>query len=161
MTTQDISYISVRRKLRHRLNHLYARPANLTCALDFGFCFDIAPGGIKFERAPFKLTSEMVSVMGNSTSSQPYLWFESLVVKAFLASRPHCLHLMHIVRLMVDSGPPCFVPQTLENFRGRFVEEKTEREAADYMRELVRKSYRDLSTGDYDGFQAIQNGIPY
>ncbi|RPA90029.1 kinase-like protein [Choiromyces venosus 120613-1] len=32
--------------------------------IDFGFCFDIAPGGI-----PFKLTTEMVSVLGGNTES--------------------------------------------------------------------------------------------
>lgn len=147
--------------------------------IDFGFCFDIAPGGVRFERAPFKLTSEMVAVMsGNNhshtspsggsgsgshspTSTQPYMWFESLVVKAFLASRPHSAKLSHIVSLMLDSGLPCFKPDTLKNFRDRFVPEKNEREAADHMRELVRKSYMSVSTKGYDQFQLLTNGIPY
>ncbi|RAL06281.1 1-phosphatidylinositol 4-kinase STT4 [Aspergillus ibericus CBS 121593] len=152
--------------------------------IDFGFCFDIAPGGVRFERAPFKLTSEMVAVMsgsqqthaGNSsggglslpgggsyspTNTQPYRWFESLVVKAFLASRPYSSKLSHIVSLMLDSGLPCFKPDTLKNFRDRFVLEKTEREAAEYMRELVRKSYMSVSTKGYDQFQLLTNGIPY
>ncbi|PWY64474.1 phosphatidylinositol 4-kinase [Aspergillus heteromorphus CBS 117.55] len=154
--------------------------------IDFGFCFDIAPGGVRFERAPFKLTSEMVAVMSGShhththtgsssgtglglagggsygpTSTQPYKWFESLVVKAFLASRPYSSKLSHIVSLMLDSGLPCFKPDTLKNFRDRFVLEKTEREAAEYMRELVRKSYMSVSTKGYDQFQLLTNGIPY
>ncbi|PYH47291.1 1-phosphatidylinositol 4-kinase STT4 [Aspergillus saccharolyticus JOP 1030-1] len=154
--------------------------------IDFGFCFDIAPGGVRFERAPFKLTSEMVAVMsGNShshihpisgsgggigmsasgshspTSTQPYIWFESLVVKAFLASRPYSAKLSHIVSLMLDSGLPCFKPDTLRNFRDRFVLEKSEREAAEHMRELVRKSYMSVSTKGYDQFQLLTNGIPY
>jgi phosphatidylinositol 4-kinase len=158
--------------------------------IDFGFCFDIAPGGVRFERAPFKLTSEMVAVMGgqhphhhstsdstsssgvgglslpgtnshNPTNSQSYRWFESLVVKAFLASRPYTTKLSHIVTLMLDSGLPCFKPDTLKNFRDRFVLDKGERDAADYMRELVRKSYTSMSTKGYDHFQLITNGIPY
>ncbi|RAH86526.1 phosphatidylinositol 4-kinase [Aspergillus japonicus CBS 114.51] len=154
--------------------------------IDFGFCFDIAPGGVRFERAPFKLTSEMVAVMSgnnhshtspsggsgsniglsgsgshNPTSTQPYMWFESLVVKAFLASRPYSAKLSHIVSLMLDSGLPCFKPDTLKNFRDRFVLEKSEREAADHMRELVRKSYMSVSTKGYDQFQLLTNGIPY
>ncbi|RAH69024.1 1-phosphatidylinositol 4-kinase STT4 [Aspergillus aculeatinus CBS 121060] len=147
--------------------------------IDFGFCFDIAPGGVRFERAPFKLTSEMVAVMsGNNhshtspsggsgsgshspTSTQPYMWFESLVVKAFLASRPYSAKLSHIVSLMLDSGLPCFKPDTLKNFRDRFVLEKNDREAADHMRELVRKSYMSVSTKGYDQFQLLTNGIPY
>jgi phosphatidylinositol 4-kinase len=152
--------------------------------IDFGFCFDIAPGGVRFERAPFKLTSEMVAVMSgtphshggnhgsssggilpggshNPTQTQAYRWFESLVVKAFLASRPYCTKLTHIVSLMLDSGLPCFKPETLKHFRDRFVLDKNEREAAEYMRELTRKSYMSMSTKGYDQFQLFTNGIPY
>lgn len=144
--------------------------------IDFGFCFDIAPGGVRFERAPFKLTSEMIAVMGSTpqahpnapgagshhnTNSQPYRWFESLVVKGFLASRPHCTKLAHIVTLMLDSGLPCFKPETLKNFRDRFVLDKSERDAAEFMRDLIRKSYMNISTKGYDQFQLLTNGIPY
>jgi phosphatidylinositol 4-kinase len=129
--------------------------------IDFGFCFDIAPGGIKFERAPFKLTAEMIAVMGGSTTSQPYRWFEELTIKAYLAARQHCDHLCHIVELMLDSGLPCFKPETIKNFRDRFVLDRTEREAADYMRGLISKSASSYSTGTYDRFQLITNGIPY
>ncbi|KAJ5232588.1 hypothetical protein N7468_005544, partial [Penicillium chermesinum] len=154
--------------------------------IDFGFCFDIAPGGVRFERAPFKLTSEMVAVISgthdpahhphnsnsqglslpgtnsfNPTATQPYKWFESLVVKAFLASRPYASQLSHIVSLMLDSGLPCFKPETLKNFRDRFVLERSERDAAEFMRELTRKSYMSRSTKGYDQFQLMTNGIPY
>jgi len=165
--------------------------------IDFGFCFDIAPGGVRFERAPFKLTSEMVAVMGgssgqhsgsgssssanngssynsggglslpgshhgnNPTATQPYRWFESLTIKAFLASRPHAAKISHIVMVMLDSGLPCFKPDTLKNLRDRFVLDKNEREAAEYMRQLIRSSYQAVSTKGYDQFQLMTNGIPY
>ncbi|KAF2178530.1 hypothetical protein K469DRAFT_802757 [Zopfia rhizophila CBS 207.26] len=129
--------------------------------IDFGFCFDIAPGGIKFERAPFKLTAEMIAVMGGVTTSQPYRWFEELTIKAFLSSRQHCDHLAHIVEVMLDSGLPCFKPETIQHFKDRFVLDKTEREAADFMRELIRKSASSYSTGGYDRFQLLTNGIPF
>lgn len=129
--------------------------------IDFGFCFDIAPGGVKFERAPFKLTGEMIAVMGGGQTSQSFRWFEELTIKAFLASRQHCDHLCQIVEVMLDSGLPCFVPQTIQHFRERFVLEKSEREAADYMRELIRRSASSKSTGVYDQFQLVTNGIPF
>lgn len=169
-----ISYL-LQFKDRHNGN-IMVDDAGHIIHIDFGFCFDIAPGGVRFERAPFKLTSEMVAVMsgtqhthahasgGNSynpTSTQPYRWFESLVVKAFLASRPYSAKLSHIVSLMLDSGLPCFKPDTLKNFRDRFVLEKSERDAAEYMRELIRKSYMSVSTKGYDQFQLLTNGIPY
>ncbi|RDA90048.1 hypothetical protein CP533_4937 [Ophiocordyceps camponoti-saundersi (nom. inval.)] len=129
--------------------------------IDFGFCFDIAPGGIKFERAPFKLTGEMVAVMGGSADHQSFRCFEELCVRAFLASRLHCRDLSHIVRLMADSGLPCFRPETVRHFRERFVLDKGEREAADFMKDLIRKSYSSYSTGIYDQFQLLTNGIPF
>ena len=129
--------------------------------IDFGFCFDIAPGGVKFERAPFKLTAEMLAVMGGSTDHQSFRWFEELSVKAFLAVRPYAEKLSQIVLLMMDSGLPCFKPETVAHFKQRFVLEKNEREAADFIRFLIRKSAGSWSTGVYDQFQLMTNGIPY
>lgn len=125
--------------------------------IDFGFCFDIVPGGVKFEQAPFKLTTEMVAVMGGP-NAQAYQWFEELCIKSFLASRPYCEHLAHMVLTMLDSGLPCFKPVTMQNFRARFALDKSEREAADVMRALIKKSYSSLSTRGYDQFQLITNG---
>ncbi|KAH8815175.1 phosphatidylinositol 4-kinase-like protein [Xylogone sp. PMI_703] len=129
--------------------------------IDFGFCFDIAPGGVKFERAPFKLTAEMVSVMGGSTDHQAFKWFEELCIKAFLASRQYVEKLSQVVLCMLDSGLPCFKPETIQNFKGRFVLEKSEREAAEYMKGLIKRSHASISTGVYDKFQEVTNGIPF
>lgn len=154
-----ISYL-LQFKDRHNGN-IMVDDAGHILHVDFGFCFDIAPGGFRFERAPFKLTSEMVAVMGGSTSSQSYKWFEELCIKAFLASRPHTEKLCHIVVLMLGSGLPCFKPETIAHLRQRFVLEKSEREAAEFMRELIKKSYNSYSTKKYDQFQLLTNGIPY
>ncbi|KAK5022742.1 phosphatidylinositol-4- kinase [Exophiala sideris] len=131
--------------------------------IDFGFCFDIVPGGVKFERAPFKLTPEMLAVMGGDdpTTSQSYRWFEELTIKAFLCSRPYCDKLSHLVSLMLDSGLPCFKPETMRNFKNRFALDKTEREAAEFMLGCIKKSAGNVSTKIYDEFQLITNGIPY
>lgn len=129
--------------------------------IDFGFCFDVVPGGVKFERAPFKLTPEMVAVMGGSSQSQPFRAFEELCVKAFLASRQYVEQLAHVVLTMLDSGLPCFKPQTMKHFRERFVLEKSDREAAEFVRHLVHISERSYSTGVYDYYQLLTNGIPY
>jgi len=154
-----ISYL-LQFKDRHNGN-IMVDDAGHILHIDFGFCFDIAPGGVRFERAPFKLTSEMVAVMGGSTNSQSYKWFEELCIKAFLASRQHTEKLCHIVVLMLGSGLPCFKPETIAHLRQRFVLEKSEREAADFMRDLIKKSYSSYSTKGYDQFQLLTNGIPY
>ncbi|KAL8928661.1 MAG: hypothetical protein Q9172_000799 [Xanthocarpia lactea] len=154
-----ISYL-LQFKDRHNGN-IMVDDAGHILHIDFGFCFDIAPGGVRFERAPFKLTLEMVAVMGGSTSSQPYRWFEELCIKAFLASRQHTEKLCHIVVMMLGSGLPCFKPETIAHLRERFVLEKSDREAAGFMRDLIKKSYGSYSTKGYDQFQLLTNGIPY
>lgn len=131
--------------------------------IDFGFLFDISPGGVRFERAPFKLTPEMLAVMGgdNPQSSQAYRWFEELTVKAFLCSRQYCSKLLHLVSLMLDSGLPCFKPQTMKNLKDRFRLELSEKEAAEFMVGCIKKSAANFSTKVYDEFQLLTNGIPY
>ncbi|KAL1304624.1 hypothetical protein AAFC00_003589 [Neodothiora populina] len=154
-----ISYL-LQFKDRHNGN-IMVDDAGHILHIDFGFIFDIAPGGVKFERAPFKLTSEMVAVMGGSTQAQPYKWFEELCIKAFLAARQHAEKLSHLVIVMLDSGLPCFKPETVQHFKERFVLDKTERGAAEFMRKLIHTSERSYSTGVYDQFQLLTNGIPY
>jgi len=154
-----ISYL-LQFKDRHNGN-IMVDDAGHILHIDFGFLFDIAPGGVKFERAPFKLTPEMVAVMGGSTHSQSFRCFEELCVKAFLASRQYVDQLGHIILAMLDSGLPCFKPATIQHFKERFVLEKTDREAADFVRKLVHWSERSYSTGVYDYFQLLTNGIPY
>lgn len=129
--------------------------------IDFGFLFDIAPGGVRFERAPFKLTGEMVAVMGGSATSAAYQRFEELCIKAFLAARPYADKLASLVTPMLESGLPCFKPETIKHFRERFVLDKNERDAAEFMRMLVRRSEGSYSTKGYDQFQLLTNGIPY
>lgn len=153
-----ISYL-LQFKDRHNGN-IMVDDAGHILHIDFGFCFDIAPGGVKFERAPFKLTPEMVAVMGGLNSA-PFRMFEDLCVKVFLAARQHVEQLSHIVLTMLDSGLPCFKPQTIQHFKERFVLEKSDREAAEFVRKLVHWSAGNYSTAVYDYFQLLTNGIPY
>ncbi|CAZ81668.1 unnamed protein product [Tuber melanosporum] len=50
---------------------------------------------------------------------------------------------------------------SIQNFKDSFVLDKNVREAADYMRHLIKKSFRSYSTIQYDSFQHLTNGIPY
>ncbi|KAI7826423.1 hypothetical protein BX661DRAFT_184003 [Kickxella alabastrina] len=130
--------------------------------IDFGFILDIAPGGINFESAPFKLTTEYIQVMGGSADAQPYRLFCELCIKAYLASRPYADRIIQIVSLMLDSGLPCFKGEsTLVKLKGRFQLEKNEREAAVFMAERISDSYENKRTVLYDQFQKATNGIPH
>ncbi|KAI8320830.1 kinase-like protein [Martensiomyces pterosporus] len=130
--------------------------------IDFGFILDIAPGGITFESAPFKLTTEYIQVMGGSAEAQPYRLFCELCIKAYLASRPYADKIIQIVALMLDSGLPCFKGETtLTKLRNRLQLDKTERDAAQFMADRINDSYENKRTVLYDQFQKATNGIPY
>lgn len=150
----------LRFKDRHNGNIMYDDHGHIL-HIDFGFCFDIAPGGVTFEAVPFKLTEEMVMVMGGSTTTQAFQWFEELCVKGFLACRPHMELIVQCVLPMLDLGLPCFQGKTIKHLRKRFVPAMLEEAAAHYMRKLVRELNGAIATGVYDRFQKMTNGIPY
>ncbi|CAG8512007.1 16686_t:CDS:10 [Gigaspora margarita] len=127
--------------------------------IDFGFILDIAPGGINFESSPFKLTTEMIQVMGGSADVQQFKWFSELCIKAYLAVRPYAENICQCVGLMLDSGLPCFKGETLKRLRERFQLDKTERRAADYMIVKIHQSFENKRTVWYDSFQKATNVI--
>ncbi|KAI0046132.1 atypical/PIKK/PI4K protein kinase [Auriscalpium vulgare] len=129
--------------------------------IDFGFLFDIGPGGVKFEPNSFKLNHEMVVLMGGRYS-QGYALFQQLCVKAFLAIRPHAEQLISTVQLMLDTGLPSFKGEgTIRRLRDRYALPLTERQAADYMMGIVKNAHENVRSTAYDEFQRLQNGIPY
>ena len=120
---------------------------------------DIAPGGIKFESAPFKLTAEMIEVMGGKgVSVEPYWRFCDLCVKAYLSIRPYAGQLINMVAMMLDSKLPCFKGDTLGQLRYRFQLEKNERAAARHMISCIQDSLENRRTVWYDAFQKATNG---
>ncbi len=128
---------------------------------DFGFLFDIGPGGVKFEPNSFKLNHEMVVLMGGR-DSQGYKMFTELTVKAFLAIRPFTDQLVNTVNLMLGTGLPSFKGEpTIKRLRDRFQTQLSERAAADYMIGVIRNAHENQRSTVYDEFQRITNGIPY
>ncbi|KAI8063818.1 hypothetical protein BC940DRAFT_327279 [Gongronella butleri] len=126
--------------------------------IDFGFIFDIAPGGGILEVSPFKLTTEMVQIMGGDAQHQAFRQFSELVVKAYLAARPHAEQIMQLVTLMLESGLPCFKGDTIRRMRARFQTDKIERVAAAFMQQRIKDSYENQRTVMYDYFQKVTNG---
>lgn len=155
-----ISYL-LQFKDRHNGNIMYDDQGHCL-HIDFGFIFDIVPGGVKFEAVPFKLTREMVKVMGGSNETAAFQEFEELCIKGYLAARSHMDFIIEGIVPMLDSGLPCFKgTKTIKNLRSRFQPEKTDHEAALFMKTLIRKSFESLFTVGYDEFQRLTNGIPY
>lgn len=155
-----ISYL-LQFKDRHNGNIMYDAQGHCL-HIDFGFIFDIVPGGVKFEAVPFKLTKEMVKVMGGNQNTQAFRQFEDLCVATFLGIRPYMDLIVDFIVPMLESSLPCFKAQkTIKNLKNRFVPGKTPHEASQHMRQLIRKSYESMFTKGYDEFQRLTNGIPY
>ncbi|KAF9381697.1 phosphatidylinositol-4- kinase [Podila verticillata] len=154
-----ISYL-LQFKDRHNGNIMIDDEGHLI-HIDFGFILDISPGGINFESSPFKLTTEMVQIMGMSVEDQGYRWFCELCVKAYLACRPYAEQIIQMVALMLESGLPCFRGETIKRLRSRFQLDRSERAAADFMKEKVDESHLNKRTVLYDSFQKATNGIPH
>lgn len=111
--------------------------------------------GLKFEPSSFKLTHEMVVLMGGRYS-QGYVMFQHLTVKAFLALRPYADQLVNTVRLMLDTGLPSFKGEgTIKRLRDRFALGLNERNAAEWMMGLVKNAHENPRSTAYDEFQRV------
>lgn len=132
--------------------------------IDFGFLLSNSPGGnFEFEKSPFKLSAELVQVMGGIHSSA-FRQFRKLCVQGFVES---CHHRDKIV-LMVDmfyagnENLPCFTSgrdAVIENLRKRFMPGQTRLQRAQRMMRLIDESIDNWHTRWYDRYQRLFTGI--
>lgn len=147
-------------KDRHNGNIMIDKHGHLI-HIDFGFIFDISPANdLKFENAGFKLTVEMVEIMGNKDSPL-WNWFRYLVVRGFLAVRRRMDDLIGLVKPMTASSLRCFKPKSLENLHARFFPDLDEKGAVDAMLGVIDDAYNKYTTNIYDYIQHVQQGIFY
>ncbi|KAK0421370.1 hypothetical protein QR680_015203 [Steinernema hermaphroditum] len=129
--------------------------------IDFGFMFESSPGGnIGFE-PDFKLSDEMVAIMGGKIDTLSMRQFTTLCIQAYLAVRPYQNAFISLVSLMLDTGLPCFRGKTIQQFRARFAPNSNDREAAKYMHTVVQNCFMNVRSKMYDQIQYLQNQIPY
>ncbi|KAK6241250.1 hypothetical protein SCA6_006639 [Theobroma cacao] len=149
-------------KDRHNGNLLFDDAGRLV-HIDFGFILETSPGGnMRFESAHFKLSHEMTQLLDPSgvMKSETWDYFVSLCVKGYLAARRYMNGIINTVLLMLDSGLPCFSRgDPIGNLRKRFHPEMSEREAANFMRNVCTDAYNKWTTAGYDLIQYLQQGI--
>ena len=78
--------------------------------IDFGFLLSNAPGkGVKFEKAPFKLTQEMMQVMDGENSTA-FRNFRERMARGFSALQANAEKIIILVEMMLmgQSDLPCF-----------------------------------------------------
>ncbi|GMF40164.1 unnamed protein product [Phytophthora fragariaefolia] len=129
--------------------------------IDFGFVLGIAPGNtFSLETAPFKLTPEMVDVMGGEGFDR-YLQLMAQGLLALHLEAPQLLSLVYLSSK--DSSFPCFKGCSRARIVRRLSRrlcigwsvQDVERTAA----RIVDKSNGHRGTRQYDWFQKISNGI--
>ncbi|KAL7069800.1 hypothetical protein ACQ4LE_011065 [Meloidogyne hapla] len=129
--------------------------------IDFGFMFESSPGGNLGFEPDFKLSQEMVDIMGHRMESGPFREFADKCVQVYLATRPYYNDFIAIVSMMLDTKLPCFRGKTIQQLRNRFFPEATDREAAKYMMSIINSCYTNVRSKMYDQIQFLQNDIPY
>ncbi len=131
--------------------------------IDFGFLLDKTPGNIKFEKAPFKFTSDFIELIGG-TESKYFILFQDLFFKGFKIIRKK----YDIIILMVELF--CDIYHDLNSFRDKdnilkILKEKfllaicNENDLMKKCNELIYNSIDNWRTKAYDIFQYFCVGV--
>ena len=152
-------------KDRHNGNILINNEGYLI-QIDFGFFLSNAPGG-EFEKAPFKLTDEVIEVIGG-INSKYFQIFRKLMWKGMIAISKHYEKIMILVEMMY-----CGYGKKLECFKGgdltltklkeRF-RPKKDMKIRDYLAlvdNLIQEALSSWRTKWYDKYQYLFEGIFY
>jgi phosphatidylinositol 4-kinase A len=153
--------LTIMMKDRHNGNILIDNEGHLI-HIDFGFLLGISPGGnLGFENAAFKLSKEMIDILGGGKTAEPFRCFVDLTVQGFLVAREIVMNILVSVTAMMDSGLPCFLHKdnNLDLLRDRFFVDCSNGEAARRMRSLIDDAASKWTTIAYDGIQKLQNNI--
>lgn len=151
-------------KDRHNGNILIDRSGHII-HIDFGFMLSNAPGkGMKFEKAPFKLTDEFEALLGGRRSNS-FIKFRSLCVKGYIALKEKAEQIFLMVEMMrtgAGSGLGCFSSgeQSTAMLKERLLPlgGQSDRE---YINDLIDESLDNWTTRCYDKFQYCCQNIFY
>jgi phosphatidylinositol 4-kinase len=151
-------------KDRHNGN-LLLDTAGHVIHIDFGFVFGIAPGGsFSLEQStPFKLTDEMLEVMGG-LGSPLFSEFVTLFCCGFLALQAHADTFLTVVEITCKgSNFHCFdgkdPDEIVTKLRERFCPELNKSQTVAYALDLIKFATTSYGTKQYDYFQYLSQGI--
>jgi len=151
-------------KDRHNGN-LLLDTAGHVIHIDFGFVFGIAPGGsFSLEQStPFKLTEEMLEVMGG-LESPLFSEFVTLFCCGFLALQAHADTFLTVVEITCKgSNFHCFdgkdPDEIVSKLRERFCPELSKSQTVAYALDLIKFATTSYGTKQYDYFQYLSQGI--
>ena len=144
-------------KDRHNGNILLDRNGHII-HIDFGFLLSNAPGkGLKFETAPFKLTKDMIDVLGGENSEYFNKFKQSIKngFKAIINNKEKILILVEMMWCGHGKNLPCF-----EREQETIIELRNRLEQSDkIVEDLINQSIKSWTTTVYDYFQYYVQGI--
>lgn len=130
--------------------------------IDFGFVLGLAPGkAFSMEKAPYKLTEELVDVMGGPTSPA-FDDFVKFCAEALISARQHADDICTLMEIMsYRSNYPAFKynPNAIADFRSKLFLHLPDEKMLKVAKKLAMKSYKHSGTDFYDTFQVMTNGI--
>jgi hypothetical protein len=151
-------------KDRHNGN-LLLDTAGHVIHIDFGFVFGVAPGGsFSLEMStPFKLTEEMLEVMGG-LKSPLFSEFVTLFCCGFLALQSYCDTFLTIVEIMSKNSTfKCFEgrepAEIVSKLRERFCPDLNKEATVAFALDLIKVATSSYGTKQYDYFQYLSQGI--
>lgn len=151
-------------KDRHNGN-LLLDTAGHVIHIDFGFVFGVAPGGsFSLEMStPFKLTEEMLEVMGG-LKSPLFSEFVTLFCCGFLALQSYSDTFLTIVEIMSKNSTfKCFEgrepPEIVSKLRERFCPDLNKEATVAFALDLIKLATSSYGTKQYDYFQYLSQGI--
>ena len=154
-------------KDRHNGNILIDNEGHLT-HIDFGFLLSNAPGkGLKFENAPFKLSNDMVELLGGNNGHY-FENFRNLLKRGFLAVYKHRQKIIILVEMMWcghGRNLDCFEKgqDAINELKLRLApkECRNKKDMLKFVDRLIAQSVDNWRTKWYDIFQYYVQGIFY
>lgn len=130
--------------------------------IDFGFYLTNSPGGnVQFENAPFKLTREMIDIMGGY-NSEILTYFTVLMYQGLIALRRYAPELLLLIEMMRPGEKlQCFKnpDKAVRDFRSKLHLDKSDLECFTLIEHLIKMAAENWKTVLYDTFQKLANGI--
>lgn len=147
-------------KDRHNGNLLIS-PEGHIIHIDFGFILGASPAAdVTFEQAPFKLTKEMIDLLGGIQSDNFHRYVR-LLVSAYLAVRQEAEIFIALVKLLEHSNMASFRRSSVLKLKQRFCLDSTPERAANFMIRRIHVALHSKTTMLYDIVQGWQQGIQH
>jgi len=146
-------------KDRHNGNILLDSEGHIV-HIDFGFMLNSSPGkNLGFEQSAFKLTEDMVELMGGMESDN-FRWYKVLLMKGLRAAAKHRDSIVTLAEV-AQCGPrlSCFTSNTVKQFQERFLLQTPDDQLTLIIDSMVEGSVNSWTTKLYDQFQYLTNGI--